>query len=51
MQSKLRERLGDTSQLGGIRKVSLDGGGANGARQLRFASALDSVSLSPPALP
>jgi hypothetical protein len=46
-----RERLGDTSELGGIRNLTSNGGGVNGVRQKRFLSALDSVSLSPLPLP
>jgi hypothetical protein len=51
MQNELRERLGHTSELGGIRNPTSNGGGVNGVRQKRFLSALDSVSLSPLPLP
>jgi hypothetical protein len=45
------ERLGDSSELGGIRNLTSNAGGVNGVRQKRFLSALDSVSLSPLPLP
>jgi len=51
MRNELGERLGDTSQLGGIRNVTLSDGNANGVRRLRFAPALDSLSLSPLTVP
>ena len=51
MQNELTERLGDTSELGGIHNLTSNGGGVNGARHKRFLSALDSVSLSPLPLP
>jgi hypothetical protein len=51
MQSRLRKRLGDTSQLGGICKVALKGGGEQGAAvEVRIGAGLSLAVSSSPAL-